>query len=84
MEGVSMDRSFRRKNTGKDRGAYEDFDATELLCLHCKVAVPVLKKLFLILPEGEKYVYLCSRCGREVGEKLVTIKEQDAPIIYST
>ena len=37
------------------RQSYKDFEATELFCPHCKKAVPVRKRLLLILPEGEKF-----------------------------
>jgi hypothetical protein len=54
---------------------YRDFDATELFCPHCKRAVPVRKRLLLILPEGEKYDYTCSVCGTSAGDKLVHTKK---------
>ncbi|HQK26053.1 MAG TPA: hypothetical protein PK393_11080 [Synergistaceae bacterium] len=50
---------------------YRDFDATELFCPRCRRAVPVRKRLLLILPEGEKYDYTCAFCGTSVGDKLV-------------
>ncbi len=34
------------------------------------MAVPVRKKLLLILPEGEEYEYLCARCSSSVGMKI--------------
>jgi len=54
---------------------YSDFEATELFCPKCKKAMPVRKKLLLILPQGEKYDYSCAHCGTSVGDKLV--KEGD-------
>jgi hypothetical protein len=51
--------------------SYEDFDATELFCPQCRRAVPVRKKLLLVLAEGEKYDYSCIYCGTSVGDKLV-------------
>jgi hypothetical protein len=51
--------------------AYKDFDATELFCPKCHRAVPVRKKLLLVLQEGEKYDYSCIYCGTSVGDKLV-------------
>lgn len=56
------------------RQSYKDFDATELFCPQCKKAVPVRKRLLLILPEGEKYDYSCVYCGTSVGDKLVKEK----------
>lgn len=58
-----------------NRGHYRDFDATELFCPRCKKAVPVRKKLLLILSNGEKYDYSCVFCGTSVGDKMVNQKE---------
>ena len=50
--------------------AFEEFDATELYCADCRQAVPVRKRLLLVLPEGDKYEYLCAYCSGSVGTKL--------------
>jgi len=51
-------------------GMYKDFDATELYCSKCKRPVPVRKRLLLVLPEGDKYEYLCVFCLETVGTKI--------------
>jgi len=51
---------------------YKDFDATELFCPKCRRAVPVRKRLLLVLMEGDKYDYTCIYCGTSVGDKFVT------------
>lgn len=51
-------------------GMYKDFDATELYCPRCKRAVPVKKRLLLVLPDGEKYEYRCVFCAESVGSKI--------------
>lgn len=51
--------------------SYKDFDATELYCPKCRRAVPVRKRLLLVLSEGDKYDYSCIYCGTSVGDKLV-------------
>jgi len=56
---------------------FEELEATSLFCPRCKVAVPVRKKLLLILPEGEEYEYLCVYCSSSVGTKIT----KDAPSI---
>jgi len=61
----------------RQNGSYKDFDATELYCPRCKQAVPVRKRLLLILPEGDKYEYLCAFCSGSVGTK---IARQDKPL----
>lgn len=53
------------------REQYRDFDATELFCPRCRRAVPVRKRLLLVLPEGDKYDYTCVFCGTSVGDKIV-------------
>ncbi len=53
-----------------DTGTYKDFDATELFCPQCRRAVPVRKRLLLVLPEGDKYEYLCAYCSSTVGTKI--------------
>lgn len=54
---------------------YRDFEALELYCPKCRRAVPVRKRLLLILPEGEKYDYTCVYCGTSVGDKIVKSAE---------
>jgi len=54
------------------RETYRDFDATELYCPNCKRAVPVRKRLLLVLPNGDKYDYTCTYCGTSLGDKIVT------------
>lgn len=66
---------FSGQSSGSD--VYEDFDATELYCPKCKQPVPVRKRLLLILPEGDKYEYLCAYCAETVGTK---IDKQSKPL----
>ena len=62
---------------GTHAGMYKDFDATELYCPRCKEAVPVRKRLLLVIPEGDKYEYLCATCSESVGTK---IDRQEKPM----
>jgi hypothetical protein len=57
------------------REQYRDFDATELFCPQCRRAVPVRKRLLLVLENGDKYDYTCIYCGTSVGDKTVTEKD---------
>ena len=57
------------------REQYKDFDATELFCPICKRAVPVRKRLLLVLSNGEKYDYTCTFCGTSVGDKMVSERD---------
>jgi hypothetical protein len=54
---------------------FKDFDATELFCPRCRRAVPVRKRLLLVLSNGEKYDYTCVYCGTSVGDKMVTERD---------
>lgn len=56
---------------------FKEFDATELYCQRCKRSVPVRKRLLLVVPEGDKYEYLCAFCSESVGTK---IDKQQKPI----
>ena len=59
-----------RQTESSTVNAYKEFDAMELYCPRCKQAVPVRKRLLLVLPEGDKYEYLCSFCSATVGTKM--------------
>lgn len=63
---IASDKS--RKKTGAD--SFKEFDATQLYCSKCKRAVPVRKRLLLVLSEGDKYEYLCAFCSESVGTKI--------------
>ena len=70
---------YPRRKVPKSPQQFEELEASSLFCGKCKQAVPVRKKLLLVLPEGEKFDYLCSRCGHSVGSK--TSKE-DSPLQF--
>ena len=57
------------------RDSFDQLEASLLLCPKCRVAVPVRKRLLLILPEGDKYEYVCTRCGSVCGDKM----QRDTP-----
>jgi hypothetical protein len=42
--------------------------------------VPVRKRLLLILPEGDKYEYLCAHCSNSLGTKM-EFEERDVQIL---
>lgn len=57
---------------GKPPGTsqYNQLNATQLYCPTCGRATPVRSRLLLVLPDGDKYEYLCAYCGTSVGEKI--------------
>jgi len=58
------------KRTMKRPSQYDQFEATELYCPRCRQAMPVRKRLLLVLPEGDKYEYRCAACLTTVGDKI--------------
>ena len=66
----------RVRSRKKDEQQFDQLEASSLYCPRCKTAVPVRKRLLLVLPDGERYEYLCSRCFTSVGRKMVETKKQ--------
>jgi len=60
----------RPKPSQKRQAAYAQFEASALFCPRCRQAVPVRKRLLLILPDGDKYEYLCAHCSHSLGTKM--------------
>jgi len=54
------------------RPSFERMEASLLACPHCKRAVKVRERLLLVLPQGDKYLYLCPDCGSTCGETIET------------
>ena len=61
--------------------SFDQFEATALYCPKCKEAVPVRKRLLLVLPEGDNYEYLCAYCGASVGDKTDKAAGQDLLLV---
>ena len=55
---------------------FDGLEASLLLCPKCRVAQPVRKRLLICLPQGDKYEFVCERCGSTCGDK---IEEPPAP-----
>jgi hypothetical protein len=54
---------------------FEQMEASLLFCPKCREATPVRKRLLIVLPEGDKFDYICTRCGSIAGDKI----ERPAP-----
>lgn len=52
------------------QASFKGLEASLLHCPKCKKAVPVRKKLLIILPEGDKFEYLCSQCSLALATKI--------------
>ncbi len=48
---------------------FESLEAVSIFCPKCRQAMPVRKKLLLVLMDRELSEYLCARCGTSVGKK---------------
>ena len=54
----------------RPQDSYDSLEASLLLCPQCRQAMPVRKRLLLVLPQGDKYEYVCTRCGAVCGDKI--------------
>ena len=79
IEELNRAMRYQRKKPSKPPQQFEEFEASMLFCPKCKEAVPVRKKLLLVLSEGDKYDYLCTKCGTSIGSKL---SKEDTPIQF--
>lgn len=67
--------------TERKGGQFESFEAASLFCPECGELVPVVKRLLLVLPDGELFEYLCSRCKAQVGKKRYRDREPGSLLI---
>jgi len=51
-------------------GSHPEWEAAELFCPRCQRPQSVRKRMLLILPDGDKFDYLCSVCGEVIGAKM--------------
>jgi hypothetical protein len=63
------------------KSSFDQFEATALYCPKCKKAVPVRKRLLLILPEGDKYEYVCAYCNTSLGDKMDKTSGQNVLLV---
>ena len=48
---------------------FEQLEAVTLYCRQCGQAMPVRKRLLLVMLDHELYEYLCTGCGSSLGQK---------------
>ena len=48
---------------------FENLEAVTLYCRQCAQAMPVRKRLLLVMLDHELYEYLCTGCGSSLGQK---------------
>ena len=49
---------------------FDQMEASLLYCPQCRQATPVRKRLLIVLPEGDKFDYVCVKCGTISGDKI--------------
>jgi DNA-directed RNA polymerase subunit RPC12/RpoP len=52
------------------QSSFESLEASLLHCPRCRQAMPVRKRLLLVLLDGEKHEYVCQRCGTPCASKI--------------
>ena len=50
--------------------AFQSLEASLLHCPRCRQAMPVRKRLLIVLPDGDKYEYVCKQCGTPCASKV--------------
>lgn len=63
------------------QASFQQLEASLLYCPRCRQAMPVRKKLLLILPEGNKFEYLCTTCSSTCGDKIEPDQERPRLLI---
>ena len=48
---------------------FEQLEVSQIYCPKCKSAMPVRKRLLLVLLDKETCDYVCTRCGSLLGKK---------------
>ncbi len=54
----------------REPAGYGSLEASLLHCPRCRQAMPVRKRLLLVLLDGEKHEYVCQRCGTPCASKI--------------
>ena len=70
MNPVKTNKPPRAGSPKNQQAAYAQFEASALFCPRCRQAVPVRKRLLLVLPDGDKFEYLCAYCSHSLGTKM--------------
>jgi hypothetical protein len=50
--------------------SYGSLEASLLHCPRCRQAMPVRKRLLIVLLDGEKHEYVCEQCGTPCASKM--------------
>jgi predicted SprT family Zn-dependent metalloprotease len=60
---------------------FDALEAVSLYCRQCQRAMPVRKRLLLVLLDEEVYEYLCAECGGSLGQKKEPVRPPDLGIL---
>lgn len=75
------DPRIRKSSGARPQSSFGQFEASSLFCPRCRQAVPVRKRLLLILPNGDEYEYLCAHCSTSLGTKMEYEEREDIKIL---
>jgi DNA-directed RNA polymerase subunit RPC12/RpoP len=50
-------------------GQFQEFEVSRIYCPNCRAAMPVRKRLVLVLLDREIHHYVCAACGASLGRK---------------
>jgi hypothetical protein len=64
---------------------FQQLEASAIYCPRCRQAMPVRKRLLLVLLDREMYEYLCTGCGTSVAKKNEPVRPKplDGPTLNS-
>ena len=60
----------------RGRPSFGSLEASLLHCPRCQKAMPVRKRLLLVLLDGEKHEYVCQRCGTPCAQKIEPLPQR--------
>jgi len=65
----------RSRARQEEERQFDQLEASSLYCPTCRTAVQVRTRLLLVLPEGDRFEYLCARCSTSVGRKVESTRQ---------
>jgi len=59
--------------------SFQSLEASLIFCPACRQAMPVRKRLLIVLPDGDKHEYVCRTCGASCAVK---VEPHAAKVLY--
>ncbi len=64
---------------GRPTASFREMQATQLYCPKCGTAMPVRKRLLLVLMDRELHDFICTGCGSPLGKKEEPVQRVAGP-----